>query len=86
LYDLEKDVGGVELNEQKVRLGWVGCGRMGTAMAKRLVVAGNDVSVTNRTLAKADVLGGLGATVVESPRDLAACDIVFIMVSARRAC
>jgi 3-hydroxyisobutyrate dehydrogenase-like beta-hydroxyacid dehydrogenase len=82
LYDLEKDVGGVELNEEKVRLGWVGCGRMGTAMAKRLVVEGNDVSVTNRTLAKADVLGGLGATVVESPRDLAACDIVFIMVSA----
>jgi 3-hydroxyisobutyrate dehydrogenase len=65
-----------------MRLGWVGCGRMGTAMAKRLVVAGNDISVTNRTQAKADVLGALGATVVESPRDLADCDIVFIMVSA----
>jgi 3-hydroxyisobutyrate dehydrogenase-like beta-hydroxyacid dehydrogenase len=51
-------------------------------MATRLVVAGNDVSVTNRTRAKADVLGALGATVVDSPRDLATCDVVFIMVAA----
>jgi 3-hydroxyisobutyrate dehydrogenase-like beta-hydroxyacid dehydrogenase len=55
---------------------------MGTAMATRLVAAGNDVIVTNRTRAKADILGGLGATVVDSPRDLATCDVVFIMVSA----
>jgi 3-hydroxyisobutyrate dehydrogenase-like beta-hydroxyacid dehydrogenase len=55
---------------------------MGTAMAKRLVLAGNDVTVTNRTRAKADVLGELGATVAEGPKDLANCDVVFIMVSA----
>jgi 3-hydroxyisobutyrate dehydrogenase len=65
-----------------IRIGWIGCGRMGTAMAKRLVVAGNNVTVTNRTRAKAEVLGELGATVVDSPRDLSHCDIVFIMVSA----
>jgi 3-hydroxyisobutyrate dehydrogenase-like beta-hydroxyacid dehydrogenase len=55
---------------------------MGTAMATRLVAAGNDVTVTNRTRPKADLLGELGATVVDSPRDLARCDIIFIMVSA----
>ena len=55
---------------------------MGTAMAKRLVVAGHDVTVTNRTRAKAEVLGELGAVVVDTPRDLASCDVVFIMVSA----
>jgi 3-hydroxyisobutyrate dehydrogenase len=67
-----------------VRVGWIGCGRMGTAMAKRLITSGNDVVVTNRTRAKAEVLGELGATVVDAPRDLADCDVVFIMVSATR--
>ncbi len=70
------------MSENRIRIGWIGCGRMGTAMAKRLVVAGNDVTVTNRTRSKAEVLGELGAKVVDSPRDLATCDIVFIMVSA----
>ena len=62
--------------------GWIGAGRMGTAMAERLIVAGNKVSVTNRTRTKAEVLGAMGATVVDTPKDLASCDIVFIMVSA----
>ncbi|MHB1087478.1 MAG: NAD(P)-dependent oxidoreductase [Acidimicrobiales bacterium] len=70
------------MSETKSRIGWIGCGRMGTAMATRLVVAGNDVTVTNRTRAKAEVLGELGATVVDHPSELAECDIVFIMVSA----
>ena len=70
------------MSEASQRIGWIGCGRMGAAMAQRLVVAGNDVSVTNRTRSKAEVLGELGASVVDHPRDLATCDIVFIMVSA----
>lgn len=70
------------MTEGNARIGWIGCGRMGTAMAKRLVVAGNDVTVTNRTRAKAEVLGELGAKVVDQPSQLADCDIVFIMVSA----
>ena len=70
------------MSEEKPRIGWIGCGRMGSAMALRLVMADNDVWVTNRTRAKAEVLGELGATVVDSPSDLGACDIVFIMVSA----
>jgi 3-hydroxyisobutyrate dehydrogenase-like beta-hydroxyacid dehydrogenase len=67
---------------EPLRVGWIGCGRMGTAMAKRLVASEHLVFVTNRTRAKADVLGTLGATVVATPRDLADCDVVFIMVSA----
>ena len=70
------------MSEKKLRIGWVGCGRMGTAMAKRLVLAGNDVTVTNRTIAKTEALGDLGATGVANPKDLASCDVVFIMVSA----
>ncbi len=70
------------MSEATQRIGWIGCGRMGTAMARRLVLAGNDVTVTNRTLAKTESLAALGAKVVERPRDLASCDVVFIMVSA----
>ena len=70
------------MSESTQSIGWIGCGRMGTAMARRLVLAGNDVTVTNRTLSKTDALVALGAHVVGQPRDLASCDIVFIMVSA----
>jgi 3-hydroxyisobutyrate dehydrogenase-like beta-hydroxyacid dehydrogenase len=63
------------------RVGWIGCGRMGSAMAKRLIGA-NDVVVTNRTRSRAEVLGELGARVVDNPIDLAECDVVFVMVSA----
>jgi 3-hydroxyisobutyrate dehydrogenase-like beta-hydroxyacid dehydrogenase len=55
---------------------------MGTAMARRLVIAGNDVTVTNRTISKTESLAALGAKLVEHPRDLADSDVVFIMVSA----
>jgi 3-hydroxyisobutyrate dehydrogenase len=65
-----------------MRVGWIGCGRMGSAMAKRLIISDYDVVVTNRTRAKAEILGELGATVVDTPRDLADCDVVFVMVSA----
>jgi 3-hydroxyisobutyrate dehydrogenase len=70
------------MSEDKTRIGWIGCGRMGTAMARRLVVSNYDVTVFNRTRAKADVLGELGAKVVDTPRELADCDVIFIMVSA----
>jgi 3-hydroxyisobutyrate dehydrogenase-like beta-hydroxyacid dehydrogenase len=51
-------------------------------MAKRLVSSDYDVVVTNRTRAKAEALGELGASVVDTPRELGDCDIVFVMVSA----
>ena len=70
------------MSEGTPRIGWIGCGRMGTAMASRLVRAGFDITVTNRTRAKAEVLGALGASVVDRPVDLADRDVVFVMVSA----
>src|SRR5215208_5866167 len=63
------------------RLGWVGTGRMGYALATRLLEAGCDVAVYNRTRAKAEPLAELGAAVVDSPADLVDCDIVFTMVA-----
>jgi 3-hydroxyisobutyrate dehydrogenase len=65
-----------------VRVGWIGCGRMGFALASRLLDAGYDLAVYNRTRAKAEPLGERGAKVVDSPVDLADRDVVFIMVAA----
>lgn len=62
-------------------VGWIGAGRMGFAMAKRLLEAGCDVAVYNRTRAKAEPLEEFGATIVDSPADLGSRDIVFTMVS-----
>jgi 3-hydroxyisobutyrate dehydrogenase len=66
--------------ENGTRIGWVGTGRMGAALARRLLVAGHDVSVYNRTRSKAAALEEVGATVVDSPAALADRDIVFTMV------
>jgi len=63
------------------RLGWVGAGRMGHALAARLLAAGHDVAVWNRTRSKAESLVDAGATVVDSPAQLADRDIVFTMVA-----
>ena len=61
-------------------VGWIGTGRMGYAMAERLLKAGANVSAWNRTKSKAEPLAELGATIVESPAELSDCDIVFTMV------
>jgi 3-hydroxyisobutyrate dehydrogenase len=63
-------------------VGWIGAGRMGTQLAKRLLAAGYDVAVYNRTKAKAEPLVEFGATLVDRPVELAGRDIVFSMVSA----
>lgn len=63
------------------KVGWIGVGRMGSALVSRLLEAGIGVSVWNRTRSKAEALTDLGAEVVDSPADLAGCDIVFTIVS-----
>ena len=62
------------------RLGWIGAGRMGSVLAQRLLAAGHDVAVYNRTRAKSEPLSDLGATLVDAPADLADRDVVFTMV------
>ncbi|HEX2903535.1 MAG TPA: NAD(P)-dependent oxidoreductase [Jatrophihabitans sp.] len=64
------------------RIGWIGAGRMGHAMAARLLRAGRDVAVWNRTRAKAEDLRDIGALLADNIADLADRDVVFTMVSA----
>jgi 3-hydroxyisobutyrate dehydrogenase-like beta-hydroxyacid dehydrogenase len=54
---------------------------MGLELATRLLEAGCDVAVYNRTRAKAEPLAELGATIVDTPAELGDRDIVFTIVA-----
>ncbi len=62
------------------RLGWLGTGRMGIALIHRLLAAGCDVTVYNRTKAKAQPLAAAGARVADSAADLGSVDVLFVTV------
>ncbi len=68
-------------SDRAARIGWIGTGRMGYQLARRLLDAGCDVSIWNRTRSRAEPLTAFGATVVDSPSDLSDRDIVFTMVA-----
>ena len=63
------------------KLGWIGAGRMGYAMAERLAKGGCDIAVWNRTRDKALPLEKSGAKVVNQLDELSTKDILFVMVS-----
>ena len=65
----------------KPRIGWLGTGRMGFDMARRLAKGGCDISVWNRTRSKAEPLREYGAKVVDKASELGGCDIVFSMLA-----
>jgi len=62
----------------------LGTGRMGAAMARKLVEAGHRVVVWNRTASAAEVVAAeCGATVAASPAEaVAGADLVFAMLSS----
>jgi 3-hydroxyisobutyrate dehydrogenase len=66
---------------EKLKLGWIGAGRMGYAMAARLAKGGCDISVWNRTKSKAEPLKEYGAKIVNQLEELSTKDILFCMVS-----
>jgi 3-hydroxyisobutyrate dehydrogenase-like beta-hydroxyacid dehydrogenase len=69
------------MDSAPLTLGWLGTGRMGSVMATRLLDAGHDLTVWNRTRAKAEPLADAGAKLVDRISDLARSDLVFVMVS-----
>ena len=72
----------VDENLKSLTIGWVGTGKMGFPMAARLIEAGIDVTVYNRTASKAEPLG---VSLVEKPADLADRDIVYTIVTDDKA-
>lgn len=63
------------------RIGFVGLGNMGAAMAARLLEAGFDVTVYNRSPAKAGALAGRGATVADTVAEACSGDVVITMLA-----
>ncbi|BBK31177.1 3-hydroxyisobutyrate dehydrogenase [Stella humosa] len=55
-----------------MKIGVAGLGRMGAAIARRLIDVGHEVHVWNRTAERAAPLAAAGAAVAASPRELAA--------------
>ena len=64
------------------RIGWLGTGRMGVEMGRRLLSAGCDLAVFNRSMGKAEPLIRLGAKPAGTAAELATRDIVFITVGS----
>src|SRR3970040_1703125 len=65
-----------------MKIGVAGIGRMGAAIAERLLKHGHQVTVWNRTPAKAQALAPLGAAVAATPAQLAtAADIVLSILT-----
>jgi 3-hydroxyisobutyrate dehydrogenase len=62
------------------QVGWLGTGRMGLVLARRLLAAGEDLLVYNRTKAKCEPLAAAGAKVVDQAADLSSARVVFVMV------
>jgi 3-hydroxyisobutyrate dehydrogenase len=71
----------IEISPEKTRIGWIGTGVMGRSMCGHILDAGYQVTVYNRTKAKAHALVERGAVWTDSPREVAAAsDVVFAIV------
>jgi 3-hydroxyisobutyrate dehydrogenase-like beta-hydroxyacid dehydrogenase len=70
----------------KPKVGFMGLGIMGSAMAANLLKAGYPLTVYNRTAGKAEPLAQLGAQVAASPKSLAAAaEVIIAMVTGPEA-
>ena len=64
-----------------MKVGFLGLGAMGGAMARNVLNAGNELHVWNRTASRAETLVADGATLAPSPRELASCEALLAMFS-----
>ncbi len=65
----------------ELAVGWIGIGRMGFPMVERLLDAGYNVSIWNRTRSKAEPLVAKGAILVDAPQQLSTVDVLGTIVS-----
>jgi 3-hydroxyisobutyrate dehydrogenase-like beta-hydroxyacid dehydrogenase len=68
-----------------MQVGFIGLGRMGSPIAANLLAAGHDLTVYNRTKAKAEPLVKRGAQLAKTPGDAARGQIVITMLADDRA-
>jgi 3-hydroxyisobutyrate dehydrogenase-like beta-hydroxyacid dehydrogenase len=72
---------------RKHRVTVIGTGNMGSALARAMLVAGNQVTVWNRTRSRTDPLRTVGAVVADSlPGAVEASDVVIMCIADQSAC
>lgn len=64
-----------------MQIGFIGLGRMGTGMAENLLAAGHEVTVYNRTHAKAEPLAAKGARIADTPAQACKGEAVMTMLA-----
>jgi 3-hydroxyisobutyrate dehydrogenase-like beta-hydroxyacid dehydrogenase len=64
-----------------MKIGFIGLGNMGSAMAMNLLKAGHNVTVHNRTAQKAKPLVDQGAHAAADPAEASRADVVFTMLA-----
>ncbi len=68
------------------RVAWLGAGSMGLPMAERVLAAGHDVTVWNRTPSRAEPLVAKGAALATTPAEAARnADVVVTMLADSKA-
>src|SRR5216684_4313285 len=69
-------------NNMKQRIGFIGMGHMGSHMAQRLLEAGYQLAIYDRTPERAQEVAQQRATVARTPRELAAqCEVLMVCVT-----
>jgi 3-hydroxyisobutyrate dehydrogenase-like beta-hydroxyacid dehydrogenase len=68
-----------------MKVGFIGLGQMGASMATRLIRAGHELTVYNRTPQKARPLAALGAKVADRVAEVCKGDVVFTMLADDRS-
>src|SRR5713226_7704746 len=65
-----------------MNLAFIGLGNMGTPMARNLLRASHELSVYNRTRAKAETLAAEGVRIADSPADaVRGCEAAITMLA-----
>src|SRR5439155_23311016 len=67
---------------QRMKVGFIGLGNMGSAIARSLIKAGHDLTVYNRTQSRAEPFASLGARIAGTPAEDAVDEEVLINMLA----
>jgi len=68
-----------------MKIGFIGLGQMGSAMARNLIKAGHEVTVWNRSPDKTEALVAEGARHADSPAEAATGEVVHTMLADDKA-
>ncbi|HXS06373.1 MAG TPA: NAD(P)-dependent oxidoreductase [Rhizomicrobium sp.] len=71
--------------KSSMKIGFIGLGQMGTALAGHLLRAGHTVTVWNRSPRAVETLAAQGATPAKTPAEAMQCNVLFSMLASDQA-